>query len=143
MLSLRKIFFVLVIIISLLSVVYSNKIVKTDDGTTIYTRPFDHAITLAEASQLTRNFRANAGPEAITGGFFRRESFLKILAQDGCVGIRLYYGLKDEKTTEIVMVGVDDNGRDLVNGHIAERIYLCPPFCDESNPLNSDLYSNK
>lgn len=36
----------------------------------------DHAITLEKALQLTANFRANAGPEQIRGGYFGGQAIL-------------------------------------------------------------------
>jgi hypothetical protein len=37
----------------------------------------------------------------------------------------------------MIMVGVDEFGKDMVNGFIAERSIPCPPFCGGINPLNS------
>ena len=38
----------------------------------------------------------------------------------------------------MVIVGVDEQGRDLVDGIVCERSMPCPPFCGPFlNPLNS------
>ena len=97
----------------------------------------DHSITLAEASKLTANFRKKIEPGSIRGGFFGKEAILKILNQDGCVGIRYYYGEKDDGTPVLVLVGVDAEENDLIDGVLAEVSIPCPPFCGTANVLNS------
>ena len=97
----------------------------------------NHSITLTEASNLTKNYREKAETGAIVGAYFGKSTFLKILDQEGCVGIRYYFGQKDDGTPEMILVGVDANGNDLEKGEIAERQYPCPPNCGENNELNS------
>lgn len=98
----------------------------------------NHSITLLEAIELTKNFRNQAGPDAILGGFFGKAILQNILNQDGSVGIRCYYGFSNEGTPHFVLVGVDAEGVDLVDGILAEREGPCPPLCDENSPLVSD-----
>ena len=102
-----------------------------------YTGNEDHSITLEEASKLTKNYRQKSEAGAIIGAYFSKSAFLKILDQDGCVGIRYYFGEKDDGTPEMILVGVDADGNDLKDGEIAERQYPCPPDCPENNELNS------
>ena len=97
----------------------------------------DHSITLEDASKLTKNYRDNKSDDEILGGFFGKTALLDILNQKGCVGIRYYYGQKDDGTQQTVLVGVDANEKDLVDGEIAELQRPCPPFCQEGD-LNSD-----
>jgi hypothetical protein len=102
-----------------------------------------HSISLTAASELTSNYRASLSAEdsPIIGGYFGGEAISAILAQDGCVGIRYYYGLDESGTSPvpvIVIVGVDDNCNDMSDGLLAEMSVCCPPVCSASNPLNSD-----
>ena len=46
------------------------------------------------AAAWTRNFREVA-PTGLHGHFFSRELLIRLLNQDGCTGIRFYYGLRD------------------------------------------------
>lgn len=102
-----------------------------------FTGSEDHTISLAEASKLTKNYREKAGAEAIKAGFFGKETLLRILDQDGCVGIRFYYGEEDAGTPVMVLVGANSDGNDLIDGEIAERSVPCPPHCGGGNALNS------
>jgi len=97
-----------------------------------------HAISLTDAGKITGNFRKKAtSGGAVVGHFFGAETVKKILAQEGCVGIRIYYAAKDDGSPTLVMVGADADENDLVNGEIAEWPLPCPPFCGVSNSLNS------
>ncbi|MBR9977976.1 MAG: hypothetical protein KFH87_07800, partial [Bacteroidetes bacterium] len=88
-------------------------------------------------SELTRNYRMSAGKGAIKGGFFGRAAIEQVLSQEGVVGIRYYYAKENNERPVLIMVGVDEHGRDLVDGFLAERSVPCPPFCGDFNPLNS------
>ena len=94
----------------------------------------DHRISLAEASELTRGHRsANAAePKA---HLFHREAFETILALPGCSAIRIYRGRGKGGEHHLVMVGVDAEGKDMVEGGVMERCEPCPPFCDAQSPL--------
>ncbi len=97
-----------------------------------------HTISLADAGKLTGNFRKKTtSGGAVLGHFFGAETIKKILAQEGCVGIRIYHAVQDDGVPTLVMVGVDANENDLVSGEIAEWPLPCPPFCGASNSLNS------
>ncbi len=97
----------------------------------------DHSITLDEAGNLTRNYRNKTGEGAIKAEFFGKEVLQNILTQENCVGIRVYYGQKDNGTPVLVLIGADANGNDLTQGIIAERGLPCPPFCPENSALIS------
>lgn len=101
-----------------------------------FTGDENHDIPLQEASQWTANYR-NANPGQILGHYFGSSAITSILAQAGCVGIRMYYAITDQGVKQLVLVGVDANGNDLYNGLLADRSYNCPPVCGVSNPLNS------
>lgn len=96
----------------------------------------NHDIPLAEAAQLTANFR-NANPGQTQGWFYGMDAISGILAQPGCVGIRIYNGQTASGERNLVITGVDAAGNDLFNGPLAEFGSPCPTTCSIANPLNS------
>jgi hypothetical protein len=96
----------------------------------------DHGITLSEAAAMTANYR-NDNPDETIAHYFGKAAITDIFNQNGCVGMRVYYGLDDTGKKQLIIVGVDANGNDLYNGKLAERSFKCPPDCGAVNPLNS------
>jgi hypothetical protein len=92
----------------------------------------NHVISLDQAVKLVQNYQASPRVPTIKGGFFSRSIFDKILAQNGCVGVRFYYAQKDDGTSTIVLVGVDSMANDLTNGVLGDIVTPCPPFCTSS-----------
>jgi hypothetical protein len=86
-------------------------------------------IPLSTASDWTANYRA-AEPGETKAFFFGQQIISNILAQEDCVGIRIYYAIDDEGAKELVMVGVDENGNDQTEGIVADRAKPCPSYCD-------------
>ena len=97
----------------------------------------DHEISLSEAAQLTANYRDSAEPGSVKAGFFGKSAIEEILEQEKCVGIRIYYAQEEDGTPTFVVVGVEENEDDLVEGKIAEAPTPCPPNCGSANVLNS------
>jgi hypothetical protein len=93
-------------------------------------------ISLQEGAELNQNYR-NANPNKRIGHLMGEEIINQILAQPGCKGIRFYYGLDSNGKKEIVLVGTDANGNDMVTGIIADKAKPCPIYCSSQNPLNS------
>lgn len=104
-----------------------------------YTGNEEHAISLAEASELTARYRNqfSEGTFYIKGEYFGKNALISLLNQQGCVGARMYYGLKANQTQCLVIVGVDGNGNDITTGEIMEFGYPCPTQCSIDNDLNS------
>jgi hypothetical protein len=100
-----------------------------------------HEVSLDSARHFIANLNKDAVQMKTKGGMFYREAFDKILAQKDCIGIRYYYAKTEDGTPTLVLVGVDSNGNDMVDGAIMERIHPCPPFCDSTTQLQSN--SNK
>ena len=97
---------------------------------------YDHEIGLTEARDLIARFkRANPGKDS--AGAFTRVAFDRLLAQKGCAGIRIYYGLHPDGSMALVLVGVDELGNDMDEGDLAEQIFPCPPFCPMDSALDS------
>lgn len=95
------------------------------------------AITLAEAAELTANYRATISPGEQLGLFVGRNHLLAILNQSGCMGVRMYYGIAKDSEKQLVLVGVTSNENDMEKGILIDRAVPCPTKCSASNPLNS------
>jgi hypothetical protein len=93
-------------------------------------------ITLADGSKMTADFRKKFPNETIAA-FYSDYVFNDIMEQEGCAGIRIYNAVDQEGNLTNVLVGVDDEGNDLVNGAIYNKAGLCPKYCSKGNPLNS------
>lgn len=95
------------------------------------------SITLAAAADLTANYRSAMATGDRIAHFFGRDIIEELLAQDGCVGIRIYYGLDESGKKELVLVGVEADEDDMVTGLIADYAFPCPSNCSSANDLNS------
>jgi hypothetical protein len=108
------------------------------EGAMSFTGSEDHSISLEDAAALTKNYRNASESGAIIAEFFGKEALEGILAQERCVGIRCYYGKKDDGSPALVLVGADANENDLLDeDKIVQAGDPCPPFCASSNKLNS------
>jgi hypothetical protein len=94
--------------------------------------PRSHRISLSDASTLVRSRST-----VVKGGFFFRKELDELLAQPSCSGIRYYYAKDSSGNDTIILVGVDQEGNDLVQGVLMEDSFFCPPFCGNANALNS------
>jgi|SRR6478609_4737066 len=94
----------------------------------------DHRISLAEATELTKQHRKD-DPTGVHAEFFHREAFESLLAQPGCHGIRIYHGKGKKGERHSVMVGVDGSGKDMASAGIMQQGAPCPPICDADSPL--------
>lgn len=98
--------------------------------------PNSHEINLQTASQLTSNYRRESGQNPILGGSFPSNVFTDLLNQSGCTGIRYYYGIDDKGVKQLVLVGIDEYGNDMLS-LIMDVSNLCPDTCSTPNALNS------
>ena len=96
----------------------------------------NHAVPLTDAKRYIQNFKNNPTAPTTKANYFERNIFDKILAQPGCVGIRMYYAKTDAQVPTLVIVGVNGNGADMTDGTIGELAYPCPPICDGNSPLS-------
>jgi len=102
----------------------------------MFTGNEDQEITLSQGSTMTAAFRA-ANPTAIKAEYFGKKIINLILEQEECVGIRVYNGLDASGVQSNVLVGVDSDGNDIVNGALGDRSVKSPPFSGATNSLNS------
>lgn len=93
-------------------------------------------ITLTVASGWTENYRDVMGSGDPKGHFFGKDILNDILAQDGCQGIRIYYGINDDDEKVLILAGAKANEDDITD-LIADKSRPCPSFCGRNNDLNS------
>lgn len=102
-----------------------------------FTGKEEHQITLEEAKKLIQNYKNKNTGQEIKAHYFGKEALQKLLEQEECVGIRIYYASQEDGTPELVIVGVNKEGKDLTSGIILERNWPCPPYCDGDSELNA------
>jgi len=120
-----------------------------------------HFIPLTEAVAMTSLYRQQNNPilvpEHRNMGIlpicetFNRDAFDSLLAEQGCVGLRFYYGMSADLKVHIIAVGVNAMNEDMLPGSvglkstsdlnpgdgIVENSQRCPDECPPDSPLNS------
>lgn len=92
-------------------------------------------ITLSEGAALTAEYRRlNSG--STIAHFIGKDLVNAILAQDDCMGLRIYYGINENGDKQLVIVGADSNENDKLD-IIADKMLPCPAVCSSTNDLNS------
>ncbi|NGF77158.1 hypothetical protein G5B10_14810 [Fluviicola sp. SGL-29] len=92
-------------------------------------------ITLEEAIEFTHAYQEEY-PDSSKAYLVNVDKLNLITAQEGCVNVRIYNGYDTKtNTTNLVLVGADDQGEDLTDGIIIERTLPCPPYCPDKSPL--------
>ena len=93
-------------------------------------------ISLGAATALTSNYRAANPAATVVSEYFGRNSIQTVLNQAGAVGLRIYYGRKNNGTPALILVGVNANGQDIIVGPLMEEGWPCPPLCDSTRVLS-------
>lgn len=96
-----------------------------------------HLIPLQEAIDMTFRYQANIPAGMVNSEMFNKESVSALLNQPGCVSLRIYYGKQTDDTIHAILVGVDENGADMVqtSNLILEEGVRCPPICPTTSSL--------
>jgi hypothetical protein len=97
-------------------------------------------ITLETANRWTANYRRENQNDT-EAHFFGNEIIKQILAEEGAVGIRMYYSIDDNGRKQILLVGTDAKGEDLMPSSssnaktegdtnvVVDASYPCPGYC--------------
>lgn len=85
----------------------------------------------------------NPEKEITRAHFFGKEKILKLLNEDGCVGIRIYYGKDEKGGQKLLLVGVKKDMDDIAPTHmdrasedgpmILDLSFPCPPYCPKNS----------
>lgn len=124
----------------------------------------NHQISITQAAALIARFDDNVqgilqGDYSTQAPFSKSQTFdaiqiNELLEQEGCIGLRIYFGMYDETsapTTDLegkivfVLCGVDEEGNDLnlattaseAGQIILEDGIICPPICSSPSLINN------
>jgi len=78
-----------------------------------------------------RNSNAFPANNQVEGILFGRDNIEALLAQPGCMGVRIYYGkdgVADTDAPQMVLVGYDIDGNDMTD-LIVDMGMPCPHYC--------------
>lgn len=92
-------------------------------------------IPLSDGEDMTARYR-DQFPDELKGHFFGKDILNDILNQEGCMGIRMYYGIDKRGEKALVIVGADADQNDMTE-LVADISLPCPSLCGNSNGLNS------
>lgn len=98
-------------------------------------------ITLAEGAEMTANYR-KAQPNSTKAHFFGRDALHALLQQEGCMGIRVYYGMDSDSNKQLVLVGADSDENDMTQ-LVVDGSIPCPIRCGQANALNQSSSSSR
>jgi len=91
-------------------------------------------ILLEEAKTMIKKYQTNNDGE-VKAHYFSRASVNLVLLQPDAVGIRIYQATNESGERQLVLVGVDLNGKDLIEGKFADHAAGCPIACDPTSPF--------
>lgn len=104
-----------------------------------------HEITLAEAAQLTANYRTLpvatlvAALQGMKAQSLPLPSIQHLINQPNVAGVRIYFGADLlPPAFKLILVATDAVGNDITSGIILDRTAICPPFCGGGNVLNGN-----
>lgn len=104
-----------------------------------------HEITLAEAAQLTANYRTLpvatlvAALQGMKAQSLPLLSIQHLINQPNVAGVRIYFGADLlPPAFKLILVATDAVGNDIKNGVIIDRFAVCPPICGVANELNGN-----
>ena len=97
----------------------------------------DFTITLDEAKEWAASWRTNPPKDLAKGHWIPGEALSELLATEGVVDVRAYMGVDETGTQKLMFVGVDADGKDLIDGNhfIYDKTQPCPKNCDPTSPL--------
>lgn len=93
------------------------------------------AISLADGAAMTKEHRMR-NPTALKARFFGKDILNQLLAQEGSMGIRIYFGQDEDGNRQLVLVGADSDENDMLD-LVADTSVPCPNYCSSANALNS------
>ena len=100
-----------------------------------------HYISLNEAIEMTTLYRQKKVSNQIQeqkgkvlpalSETFEASDLLAFLSRPGVKALRVYYGMSSDLQLRLILVGVNENNEDILEGReaILERGILCPPLC--------------
>jgi hypothetical protein len=98
----------------------------------------DFRISLEQAITYITSWRSSASQNSAKAHLIAKEALLDVMAPSDVVSVRAYLGKDENGAEKLIFVGVDANGKDLMdeNHFLTDRSSPCPPNCDvDESPL--------
>lgn len=97
----------------------------------------DFTITLDEAQKWATSWRNNPPKDLAKSHLIPGGALSELLATEGVVNVRAYMGVDTTGIQKLMFVGVDADGKDLIddNHFIYDKTQPCPAKCDPSSVL--------
>jgi hypothetical protein len=106
----------------------------------------NHEISLQAAIEMTRLYRANRPANFPLSESFEISAVQKLLSTEGAAFLRVYYGMKENKEVDAILVAANAEGEDILPSAtnlaasdeepvILEDGFRCPEFCPGDSPL--------
>lgn len=94
-------------------------------------------ISLEQAKTWVKFWRSNPPKDLAKGHLILGATLKELLATENVVNVRAYMGVDETSTQKLLFVGVDSNGKDLIddNHPIYDHTEPCPKNCDTASPL--------
>jgi hypothetical protein len=110
-----------------------------------YSSAVGEDIGYEKGAKMIKNY-FDQNQDDVLAHFMGRDIIDNILAQPGVVGIRMFYALNELGLRQLVLVGVDSDGKNILNysqvadngeiiknkGIVAGGVRSCPPYCGDS-----------
>ena len=107
----------------------------------------NHEISLQTAIDMTTRYRGNRPANFPICETFSADAINKLLAAGGCQSLRIYYGMKENKDVDAILVAVNAEGEDILptatvaaasstDPLILEDGFRCPEACPPPSSLN-------
>lgn len=97
----------------------------------------ENTITLETAQKWAANWRSN--PDNVYAHLIPMIDFTKLSMEKDVANIRGYMGIDEKGKNKLMLVGIDSNGKDLIDSSKEQYIYdfttPCPNTCDIDSPL--------
>jgi hypothetical protein len=122
----------------------------------------NNRIPFSDAIEMTKRFRDNReeildidqrGKDILAlNETFDKADIEQLMQQQDCTAFRIYYGMDTNLKVHAILVGVDNNGADILpeavyngqagtvtnTGELLEDAIRCPTVCPPASPLNQD-----
>lgn len=107
----------------------------------------NHEISLQTAVDMTTRYKANRPANFPLSETFGIDAIKRLIAVAGCASLRIYYGMKEDKEVDAILVAVNEKGEDILPGLalagaddpiILEDSFRCPDDCPSASAINPD-----
>jgi len=97
----------------------------------------DFTITLEVAKEWATSWRTSPPKDLAKGHLIPGGALTELLATEGVVNVRAYMGVDETGIQKLMFVGVDADGKDLIDANhlIYDNTEPCPKNCDPTSLL--------